>query len=76
MGSRCLGPNWLFAARTGGANETHWIDDLSIDAVCEHGTPWSDAGFDNNAGWISTSQVTDIEEAGVDSDTINVTSGR
>ena len=23
-------PNWLFAARTGEANETHWIDDLEI----------------------------------------------
>jgi outer membrane protein assembly factor BamB len=25
-----VGPSWLFAARTGGANSTHWIDDLSI----------------------------------------------
>ena len=24
------GPEWLFAARTGGANQTHWIDDLKI----------------------------------------------
>ncbi|MFP6895575.1 MAG: LamG-like jellyroll fold domain-containing protein, partial [Roseibacillus sp.] len=65
-----VGPNWLFAARTGGANETHWIDDLSIKLYAS--TVPLVSGFDTNAVGFDI-QVTDIEEAGVDPDTIKVT---
>jgi len=64
------GPNWLFAARTGGANETHWIDDLSITLYATT-TPGVSL-FEANAGGFEA-QITDIEEAGVDADSIQVT---
>ena len=65
-----VGPNWLFAARTGGANSTHWIDDLSIKLYAS--TVPLVSAFETNAGGFDA-QITDIEEAGVDVDTIKVT---
>ena len=65
-----VGPNWLFAARTGGANETHWIDDLSIKLYAS--TVPLVSGFEVNAAGFDI-QVTDIEEAGVELDTVKVT---
>ncbi|MDP7649982.1 MAG: LamG domain-containing protein, partial [Candidatus Thalassarchaeaceae archaeon] len=65
-----VGPNWLFAARTGGANETHWIDDLSI--VLYGSTAPGVTSFEADAaGWEL--QITDIEEAGVDLESVVVT---
>jgi len=65
-----VGPNWLFAARTGGANETHWIDDLSITLYAST-TPGISL-FEANAGGFEV-QITDIEEAGVEVDSVKVT---
>ncbi|HCQ98730.1 MAG TPA: hypothetical protein DIU48_04880, partial [Acidobacteria bacterium] len=65
-----VGPNWLFAARTGGANSTHWIDDLSITLYAS--TVPLVSAFEGNAAGFNV-EVTDIEEAGVDVDTITVT---
>ncbi len=65
-----VGPNWLFAARTGGANSTHWIDDLSI--VLYGNTAPGVSLFEADAGGWEL-QVTDIEEAGVDTESVVVT---
>ena len=64
------GPNWLFGARTGGANETHWIDDLSITLYGS--TAPGVSMFEANAGGFDL-QITDIEDAGVEVDSVNVT---
>jgi hypothetical protein len=65
-----VGPDWLFAARTGGANETHWIDDLSI-VLYGSTAPGVSYFKADAAGWEL--QITDIEEAGVDLDSVVVT---
>ena len=55
-----MGPNWLFAARTGGANETHWIDDLNITLYGS--TAPGVSMFESDAGGWRL-KITDIEEA-------------
>ena len=65
-----VGPNWLFAARTGGANSTHWMDDLSIKLYGSSAPGVS--SFKADAGGFAV-QITDIEEAGVDVDSVKVT---
>ncbi|MDA7676551.1 PA14 domain-containing protein [bacterium] len=65
-----VGPNWLFAARTGGANETHWIDDLNITLYGS--TAPGVSMFESDAGGWRL-KITDIEEAGVDLDSVVVT---
>ena len=65
-----VGPNWLFAARTGGANSTHWIDDLNITLYGS--TAPGVSMFEADAGGWKL-KITDIEEAGVDLDSVVVT---
>ncbi len=65
-----VGPNWLFAARTGGANETHWIDDLNITLYGS--TAPGVSMFESDAGGWRL-KITDIEEAAVEVDSVVVT---
>ena len=64
------GPSWLFAARTGGANETHWIDDLKISIYASSGPLVS--GFNTDAAGFSIS-LTDADGNGVVLDSVGVT---
>ncbi|MBO89640.1 MAG: hypothetical protein CMP14_08970 [Rickettsiales bacterium] len=62
-------PSWLFAARTGGANQAHYIDDLNI-TVFSSGGPLV-TGFNGGPGGFSVA-ITDAEENGVDLDSVEV----
>ena len=52
------GPEWLFAARTGGANQTHWIDDLKIKVYADAVSTANSALVAGATG--STLQLTDL----------------
>ena len=64
------GPSWLFAARTGGANQKHYIDDLNI-TIYSAGGPLV-TGFNGNPGGFNIS-LADAEDNGVDLDSVKVT---
>jgi hypothetical protein len=53
------GPEWLFAARTGGANQTHWIDDLKIKIYADAISTVNSALVEAATG--STLPLTDLE---------------
>ncbi|MDP7649963.1 MAG: lectin-like protein, partial [Candidatus Thalassarchaeaceae archaeon] len=53
------GPEWLFAARTGGANQTHWIDDLKIKIYTD-AVSTANSALVAEATW-STLPLTDLE---------------
>jgi len=53
------GPEWLFAARTGEANQTHWIDDLKIKIYADAVSTINSALLEEATG--STLPLTDLE---------------
>ena len=53
------GPEWLFAARTAGANQTHWIDDLNIKIYADAVSTANSALVAEATG--STLPLTDLE---------------
>ena len=63
------GPSWLFAARTGGANQKHYIDDLNI-TIYSAGGPLV-TGFTGGPGGFDIA-ITDAEDNGVVLDTLEV----
>ncbi|MDP6338366.1 MAG: sugar-binding protein, partial [Verrucomicrobiota bacterium] len=63
------GPSWLFAARTGGANQAHKIDDLSITLYSAGGPLVT--SFNGGPGGFDVS-IADAEGNGVDLDSVAV----
>ena len=63
------GPSWLFAARTGGANQKHYIDDLNITLYSAGGPLVT--SFNGGPGGFDVS-IADAEGNGVDLDSVAV----
>jgi hypothetical protein len=63
------GPSWLFAARTGGANQAHYIDDLNITLYSAGGPLVT--SFNGGPGGFDVS-IADAEGNGVDLDSVAV----